>query len=200
MSKRIALFGHHQPSEQQYRLAEQIGFVLASAGFDLMNGGHEGVMAASARGARRGGGWVLGVTCRAVRDGRLATVNTHVTHLIDAPDLLTRMEIMMRRASGYVVMDGATGTLAEWAVVWEHMRKKLVTPRPIVCAGTYWKPIADRIISTDPQAADHVHFAETADQVAAIMRERAIDPPPGDRDFLPPATTVVATAQAEEQK
>ena len=71
----IAVFGSSQPvaDEPAYVVARDIGAALGAAGFDVINGGHEGVMAAVSAGARSAGGQVLGVTCRAKRAGPLST-------------------------------------------------------------------------------------------------------------------------------
>lgn len=183
----ITLFGSYKPrpGDAQYQLAEAIGYQLAVAGFDIINGGHEGTMAASAQGAVRGGGDALGVTCGAIREARFGAVNSYVTRVVEAPDLLSRIETMMRRASGYVILPGGTGTLAELGLVWEHVNKGIINQRPIVCVGSWWRATVETVGAAYPTATDALHFADAAEQVIAIMRKNASPPPASDRDFLP---------------
>ena len=61
----ICIFGSYEPraGEALYELAYDIGRGLAEAGYNVCNGGYNGTMEASAKGARDGGGSTIGVTC-----------------------------------------------------------------------------------------------------------------------------------------
>ena len=152
-----------------------MGHRLAGAGFDLVNGGHEGIMAATAKGNRDGGGHVTGVACAPIRSARGGTLNPFSHEVIDAPDLLTRMEIMLCRASGFVVTEGGTGTLAELALAWEFRTKGMFAEKPIVCLGTFWQPVIQLIQSVDAAAAQAITVTRSAADAAAILRERAVE-------------------------
>jgi len=183
----IALFGGSapRPGESLYALAYEIGCGLAEAGFDLINGGHDGTMEAASRGARESGARVTGVTCVAVRQVRGVAANPHVHEVIDVPALFERIEIMIRRAAGYVVLPGGTGTLAELALAWEHVSKAFIAPRPIVCVGAAWKPIIDAVSAAQSGAEGNIIWADTPDQVVRIISESAIEVAEHDRNFLP---------------
>jgi hypothetical protein len=170
----ITLFGTYRPrpGDRLYQAAYDIGLGLARAGFDLINGGHDGVMAASAHGARDGGAHVTGVTCSSVRKARQIDTNPHLHEIIDADSLLDRIDRMMQPAAGFVVLPGGTGTLAELGVVWEHVAKGFLPARPIVLLTDFWRPIVEAIAKHYPAAATHIHFAETPEQVVAIIREK----------------------------
>lgn len=140
-------------------------------------------MEASARGAAERGARVLGVTCRVVRTGRGATVNRHVHALIDAPDLFTRIEIMLRRASGYVVLPGGTGTLAELGLAWEHLNKGFLAGRPLVCVGPFWQPVIDAVEAGQPGAERTIRWAQGADEVIEHLRAALGEIPEEDRTF-----------------
>lgn len=169
----ITLFGSYRPrpGEVLYQAAYDIGIGLARAGFDLINGGHDGVMAASAKGARDGGAKVTGVTCTSVRKARQIDTNPHLHEIIDADSLLDRIDRMMQPAAGFVVLPGGTGTLAELGVVWEHVAKGFLRARPIVLLTDYWRPTVDAVIRDYPAAATHIHFVETPEQVVATIGE-----------------------------
>ncbi len=173
----VAVLGSSKPSagESLYNLAYRIGHQLGEAGFDLINGGYDGTMTASAAGARAAGARVTGVVCAEIQESRGVQPNEYLTEIIDVPVLVRRLEILMRLAGGYVILPGGTGTLAELALVWEHVNKSFIAPRPIVCVGSFWKPTVAAIIAEQPDARVAIEFARTAEQVAAIMRERAID-------------------------
>lgn len=170
----ITLFGSYRPrpGDGLYQAAYDVGLGLARAGFDLINGGHDGVMAASAKGARDGGAKVTGVTCTPVRKARQIDTNPYLHEIIDADSLLDRIDRMMQPAAGFVVLPGGTGTLAELGVVWEHVAKGFLHARPIVLLTDFWRPTVGAVTRDYPAAATHIHFAETPEQVAAIIREK----------------------------
>ncbi|MBN1489930.1 MAG: LOG family protein [Phycisphaerae bacterium] len=169
----VAIFGSYsaKPGEPQYEQAYQIGLGLARAGFVVCNGGYGGTMLASARGAKAVGGRTIGVTCSLFTDasGQPLQPNPHIDEEIAHDDLLRRIEAMMRMACGYVVLEGGTGTLAEFAIVWEFVCKGLVRRRPIVVVGEFWRPVVESIRRSRPEHAAMVTLAcEPADVVTAI--------------------------------
>ena len=64
MQKKIAVFGSGiiKKGSRQFKIAYEIGFSLAKAGFVVANGGYGGSMLASAKGAKEAGGKTIGVT------------------------------------------------------------------------------------------------------------------------------------------
>ena len=64
MSAIVTIFGSSRvaPESEEYRLALQMGRLLASAGFTVCNGGFGGTMEAAAHGACEAGGHTIGVT------------------------------------------------------------------------------------------------------------------------------------------
>ena len=47
-------------------------------------------------------------------------------------------------ADGYIVLKGGTGTLLEFASVWEFMNKNVIEQKPVIVLGNFW----DRVIDT----------------------------------------------------
>jgi uncharacterized protein (TIGR00730 family) len=182
-TRAIAVFGSSQPrpGDAEYTFARDLGVALVQARFAIINGGHEGIMAAVSAGARAAGGFSLGVSCASIRETRDARLNPYLDAWIDAPTLPARIEIMMRRASGYVFLPGSTGTLAELGVIWEHVAKGLIVPRPMVLVGDVWAALAERIPA--PAADRQVIRADDVAQIVAELTARAIDLPPADRAF-----------------
>jgi hypothetical protein len=94
-------------------------------------------MAASARGARRGGGEVIGITCALYE----TTPNPYVTHHEEAPDLLARLGRLVDLGDGFVILPGGSGTLLELALVLECLHKRLMVPKPVLLLGSYWASV-----------------------------------------------------------
>ncbi len=63
MEKIVTIFGGAKCKEgsPEYDEALSVGRLLAEAGFTICTGGYLGVMEAASRGAREGGGRVLGI-------------------------------------------------------------------------------------------------------------------------------------------
>jgi hypothetical protein len=181
--KAITIFGSSKPTpgDPAYERAHAIGRALAEAGFDLINGGHEGTMGAVSAGGREAGAFVLGVTTGVIRNLRGISINRYLHASIDAPTLFTRIEIMLRRASGCVILPGGTGTLAELGLAVEHVAKGFMSPRPIVFVGDAWKPAIAAAAETGPCAS--LHWADTPQQVVDILRAHAIALPEAERNF-----------------
>lgn len=185
------MFGSSAPRERDalYQFALDLGRQLADAGFDLINGGHEGTMEAASRGARLGGAVVTGVTSSSIRKARGALLNRYLHLVVDAPTLFARIETMMRRAGGYVVLEGGRGTLAELALVWEHVGRGVISRRPIVCIGSYWKPLIAQMASVAGEPACIV-LVDSAEAAVDLLAAEAIDVGPTEAGYLAPGSTV----------
>lgn len=174
-----------RPGDALYETAYRIGRGLAEAGLDVINGGHDGTMEASARGARDGGERVLGVTCQEIRASRGVTTNAYLDEIIEAPTLLSRIERIMRHAGGYCFLEGGTGTLAEFGMIWEHVHRGLIAPRPLVCVGNFWRATVRAVATAQPGAEATIHFADGAEPAVKTLAAKAIPLDERDRAFLP---------------
>lgn len=176
--KTIAIFGScSTPAQSEpYRLAGEIGTRLANAGFEVLNGGYGGTMTAASKAAKDAGGTTIGVTCPSLFDYSSSRIqpNPYLDIVLPAPDILSRIQTMMRLSGGFVVLDGGTGTLSELAVVWESVGKRFVPPRPIVVVGHYWNQLVDVMRQHRASSVQYLHRAETAEQVVEILNEHAV--------------------------
>ncbi len=138
----ITVFGSARPVEgdESYVEAYAIGKALASAGFVVCNGGYAGTMEASARGAKESGGKTIGV----VSEFFSAESNRWIDKKIVVKSLVDRLMELISLADGYVVLKGGTGTLLEFASVWEFMNKSVIEEKPIIVFGNFW----DGVIQT----------------------------------------------------
>ena len=138
----ITVFGSSRPAEgsAQFTLAHGVGKALAQAGYIVCNGGYGGTMKASASGAKEAGGSTLGIVTKYF--SRIP--NKWIDTTIDTPTIIDRLMELVKRADGYIVLAGGTGTLLEFACVWELMSKGVIREKPIVVVGNFW----DRVIET----------------------------------------------------
>jgi uncharacterized protein (TIGR00730 family) len=168
----ICIFGSYSPKrgDPLYEQAYAIGQALAEAGYVVANGGYDGTMEASARGAKDAGGHTIGVTCSVFSDyrGKPLKANRHIDREIPCDDLFTRINRMMRISAGYVFLRGGTGTLSELGLVWEHVAKGLINPRPIFIVGDFWAAVANGIVSDRPRHGQYIHRVDTPEEIVAI--------------------------------
>jgi uncharacterized protein (TIGR00730 family) len=143
MNKTITIFGSSRPIEgdEEYQLAYEVGKQISLAGFTVCNGGFGGIMEASARGAKEAGGKTIGITFNI--KGRAA--NPWIDENIHVPALIDRMMKLVDLGDAYVVLKGGTGTLLEFAAVWEFINKGLLAEKPIVIIGKFWSGVVETL-------------------------------------------------------
>lgn len=188
----ICVFGSYSPKSGSplYQLAYEIGHALAKAGYTVANGGYDGTMEASAKGAKDAGGQTVGVTCSAfdtVR-GRTLAANAWIDREIHHTDVMLRIKDMMMMSQGYVILEGGTGTMTELSLVWEYVCKQLIPPRPIFVVGDFWRPMVERIIAQRPKHGEHVHLVDTPQQIVDIAT-RTVPPGNGRHEAVPSAAS-----------
>jgi len=168
--KTITIFGSSAPlpGDPNYLQAYDLGQALASAGYDIANGGYSGAMAASAQGAKQAHAHTTGVTCDAFGRGG---PNQWIDKEIRTKDLNQRLTTLINLAHAYVVLPGSTGTLLEIAMAWELINKHFLPQRPIIFLSTYWQPVINIVLQNDPAGTKNLYFAQTQDDVIQILNE-----------------------------
>ncbi len=139
----ITIFGSSAPREgsEEYSLAFECGRALARAGFTICNGGYAGTMEAAAKGAHASGGKTIGVTIA----GWNAGANPWITDEIRTAGLVERLTKLVDLGDAYVILQGGTGTLLEFAFVLELINKDFVSRKPIVLLGDTWDGVLEAL-------------------------------------------------------
>jgi len=167
--KIVTIFGtgRAKQGDSTYRLAYEVGKLLAQGGFTIANGGYGGTMLASAKGAAEVGGEIVGVTCSAFKNSK---ANKYVTREIVTTSLDERLDTLIKLGQAYVVLPGGTGTLLELVKVWELKNKGfLKTDKPIILLGGFWKPLVDLVARDDPDSSRYVKQADEPDQIIKLI-------------------------------
>jgi uncharacterized protein (TIGR00730 family) len=167
--KIITIFGSGsaKPGDAVFSLAEEIGRLLAGAGFTIANGGYGGTMLAVAKGAAEAGGKTIGVTCSAFKG---SVANEYISRQIVTASLDERLDTLIKLGRGYIVLAGGTGTLLELAKIWELKNKGFMRRgKPIIIAGEFWKPLVDLIATDDPGSSRYIEVAAGPDEVKDIL-------------------------------
>ncbi len=167
--KVIAVFGSGviKENSQQFRIACETGCLLAKAGFTVANGGYQGSMLASAKGAKEAGGNTVGVTT----DDFGSAKNPFIDQEIRKKTWQERLHQLIKLADGYVVLDGGTGTLTEFMVVWE-MGNKGFQKKPVVILGRYIRS-GVKTLKQNPETRLPKEFRSISTPKAAVQYLRS---------------------------
>jgi uncharacterized protein (TIGR00725 family) len=175
----VSIFGSYapQPGEPLYELAYAVGQALGGAGYVVCNGGYDGTMEASHKGAKDAGGATIGITCSVFSDyrGQPLKANRYCDDERCSENVLARIETMMRMSNAYVFLEGGTGTLCELGIVWEHVAKKLIDPRPIFVVGEFWAPMVRQLVEIRPKSGRWVHLVNDGAEITGILA-KGIEP------------------------
>ena len=165
--KTIVIFGSSAVKENSraWNLAFRTGRALAEAHFTVANGGYEGTMSASAKGAKSALGRTIGVTTNAFRSPK----NEFIDRENRFPTWQERLFRLVDTGDGFIVLDGGTGTLTELAVVWEMLNKKFLS-KPVVILGK-WMKKAVRALRKNPEIkiSREIYFAETPESAVQYL-------------------------------
>jgi uncharacterized protein (TIGR00730 family) len=147
--KIVSVFGASSPQEGSldYQNAYKVGEALAQAGYTVMTGGYGGTMEAASRGAKAGGGVVIGVTAALFeRQGYRSGPNRFVDEVIRYDTLRERLYHLVERCDGAVVMPGGIGTLSELALMWSLMQVGEIERKPFIVYGEWWDTLLRQFI------------------------------------------------------
>ncbi len=109
---RIGVMGPAACSPQVYSLAREVGFLIGQKGAILICGGMGGVMEASARGAREGGGIAVGI----LPGDNAAEANSFIDIPIVTGMGNARNIINVLTSQAVIAIHGSYGTLSEIAL------------------------------------------------------------------------------------
>jgi len=146
----VTVFGsaRTKPEDKYYKMAVEIGRLLAEKGYGVISGGGPGIMEAANKGAHEAGGKSVGLNIE------LPFEQSHNKY-IDRDKLLefnyffVRKVMFMKYSQGYIVMPGGFGTMDELFEAITLIQTGKVARFPIVLVGTeYWKSLFDWVENT----------------------------------------------------
>ncbi|MBI4388388.1 MAG: LOG family protein [Candidatus Omnitrophica bacterium] len=120
----ITIFGSSSvvKNSRAWKIAYESGHLLAQAGFTVVNGGYRGTMEAAAQGAKEAGGKTIGVT---TADFPNAVKNSFIDKEICMNHWNKRLFKLIELGDGFLVLNGAMGTLVELVTVCEMLNRQL---------------------------------------------------------------------------
>ena len=171
MNKTITIFGSAIPTEDdaQYKFAYDLGAALAREGFNICTGGYGGIMEAASKGAYDNAGFVYGVTIELWNK----EPNPFITVEVREQKLFERITKLLELGDAYIILQGGTGTLLEFAAVWEYANKNLQQAKPISCHSNMWKEIVD-VMNTqmllENRRTDLIKYCDSVDEIVEFLK------------------------------
>ncbi len=140
---KVAIFGYAdaKPGDKLYQETFEVAKLLAQVGYVVVDGGGPGVMEAASKGAKAGGGKVIGVTLypkgETHFEGR--DLNNPIDKEIKTESYVDRTLTLMKEGQIYVIFNGATGTMSEFAMARGLASLYFGHNRPLILYGKFWE-------------------------------------------------------------
>jgi uncharacterized protein (TIGR00725 family) len=182
MPRFVTVFGGANPTEPDYNQALRLGKLLAQAGCSVLTGGYIGTMEAVSRGAAESGGHVIGVTCAEIEAWRPVRANRWVMEERRFATLRERLYALIDGCQAAIALPGGPGTLAEIALMWNHLLTGAIAPRPLILVGSSWQQTFQQFYHAfDPYIPERqrlwLAFAPDVDSAVEQILERLPDQP-----------------------
>ncbi|HFD86321.1 MAG TPA: TIGR00730 family Rossman fold protein [Gammaproteobacteria bacterium] len=112
----VSIFGSARtaPDDPNYKLAEEIAYLLSDAGFAIVSGGGPGIMEAANKGGQRAKSPSIGLNIKLPHE---QAGNDYQDISLSFQHFFSRKVMFVKYASAYVVLPGGFGTLDELAEI-----------------------------------------------------------------------------------
>ena len=163
VKKGVSIFGSARtgPDDPQYLAAEETARLLGEAGFSIITGAGPGIMEASNKGAREGGGHSVGCNIELPFE---QGANPYVDTLVNFRYFMVRKTMFIKYSVAFIIFPGGFGTLDELFEALTLIQTGKIYRFPVILFGRhYW--------------AGLVRWLQTR-----VLLERKISP--GDLDLM----------------
>jgi uncharacterized protein (TIGR00730 family) len=182
ISKGVTVFGsaRSQPGGPDYALAEEIGRVLARAGYTVITGGGPGDMEAANKGALEAGGESVGLAVELPHEEK---PNPYLTTTVSFRYFFVRKVMFVKYCKAFVILPGGFGTLDEMFEAVTLVQTKKVEPFPVILMGDddYWEGLLSWVEHTLIRRGKvHSHElsiltrARSPDELLEILRKTVV--------------------------
>ena len=148
VGKAVSIFGSSriQPGNKYYKLAEEVAYFLAKAGYAVITGSGPAIMEAANKGTKRAGGHSIGLNIQIPSE---QMPNKYVDTLLDFRYFFVRKVMFVKYAKAFVIMPGGYGTLDEFTEAINLIQTERIPKFPVVLFGSeYWKGMLDWLRGT----------------------------------------------------
>ncbi len=142
----ISVFGSARipPGSPYYDISEEIGGLLAKAGFTVIAGGGPGIMEAANKGAFEAGGTSIGLHIKLKTESK---ANPYLSINLPFQHFVSRKATFFMHSMAYIVLPGGFGTLDELFEALTLMQTGKVPVGPVILVGSdFWSGLYAWII------------------------------------------------------
>ena len=165
----VSIFGsaRSKPGSRDYKMAEEIAYLLTKKGFGIITGGGPGIMEAANKGAHFAGGKSVGLNINLPFE-QVPNPFIDPDKLIDFDHFFVRKVMFMKYAQGYIVLPGGFGTLDEMfeAITLVQTHKQVSFPIVMV-DKSYWgglvKWIEEKLVADNKISAEDINIFKLVD-------------------------------------
>lgn len=179
--KAVSMFGsaNAKPGGGLYEDAFEVARVLAEKGLEIVNGGGPGVMRATTEGAHAGGGRVAVATFypKQIENFEGKDPANKADKEVVMANYLERTMKLLELGNAYVVFNGGTGTLSEFAMAWGLAYLYFGHHKPLVLYGGFWHEVVETLVrkmlidKSRPGAIRVYRVATTPEAVVRVLAE-----------------------------
>src|SRR6185503_2597725 len=138
LTRGISIFGsaRSNPSDADYKAAQETAALLSREGFAVITGGGPGIMEAANRGAFEAGGLSIGCNIELPFE---QSPNAYLTRSLTFKYFFVRKMMFVKYSLGFVIFPGGFGTLDELFEALTLIQTRKIRNFPIVLFGReYW--------------------------------------------------------------
>jgi uncharacterized protein (TIGR00730 family) len=142
---KVSFFGYADTNntDNLFKQVYDVAYHVAKAGYVVVDGGGPGVMKAASLGAKKAKGWVIGVTFYAKEtenfEGR--DLSNPINQEVVTPNYVERTLKLLEVGDIYVIFNGGTGTISEFAMAWGLARIYFGHHKPLILYGRFWEEV-----------------------------------------------------------
>ena len=145
LTRGVSIFGsaRSQPTDEDYKAAQETAALLTKAGYSVITGGGPGIMEAANRGAFEAGGISVGCNIELPFEQK---PNPYQTLSLKFKYFFVRKMMFVKYSEAFVIFTGGFGTLDELFEALTLIQTKKIRDFPVVMFGSrYWQGLMDWI-------------------------------------------------------
>ncbi len=148
VGKAVSIFGsaRTKPDAKFYKLAEEVAYHIARAGFAVITGSGPGLMEAANKGAQRAKGHSIGLNIHLPCEQK---PNKYVSTVLGFRYFFVRKVMFVKYAKAFVILPGGFGTLDEFFEAITLIQTERIFKFPVILFNSeYWRPLLDWLKKT----------------------------------------------------
>jgi len=148
VGKAVSIFGSARTVRDGkfYKLAEEVAYHIAKAGYAVITGSGPGTMEAANKGTQRAGGQSIGLNIQLPCEQK---PNKYVDTVLGFRYFFVRKVMFVKYAKAFVILPGGYGTLDEFFEAITLIQTSRIPRFPVILFNSvYWKPLLEWLKKT----------------------------------------------------